>query len=93
MDMYSKAGPMKGAALQDQVLLGMQDIFKEGEFATVLDYQLENSGYTVWSIGQPDNGGGKGQDCGSMYRDGTFDDIDCKKPYGFVCEIPEIRLF
>ncbi|XP_076663716.1 hemolymph lipopolysaccharide-binding protein-like [Andrena cerasifolii] len=84
MDMYSKAGPMKGAALQDHKFYSVCTICSRR------DYQLENSGYNMWAPTQPDNGLGSGQDCGS--RDGTFDDIDCESPYGSVCEIAEIRL-
>lgn len=46
---------------------------------------LSENGYENWSNGQPDNFQNK-EHCGSMFRDGTLNDVDCNARQMFVCE-------
>ncbi|KPI91592.1 Hemolymph lipopolysaccharide-binding protein [Papilio xuthus] len=46
---------------------------------------LEEAGYAVWGGGQPD--GGENERCGSMFYDGTLNDIGCEThKCFFICE-------
>lgn len=90
MDIFNKSGKIKGAGYQDIAFLGIHDLYKEGEWTTVLGESLFKTGYTSWSDkwgGQPDNGGGN-QNCGGFCREGGLDDVNCDVPFAFFCEIP-----
>lgn len=56
-----------------------------------VDKHLDEAGYDKWSNGyenwgeQPDNEGDD-EHCGSMFRDGTLNDINCDVKALFVCE-------
>jgi len=70
--------------------LGIHDLYKEGEWVTLLGDSLARTGYTRWSDkwgGQPDNGGGK-QHCGVLMKEGGMDDVACDVPFPFFCELP-----
>lgn len=45
---------------------------------------LYEAGYTRWGIQQPD--GGDKERCGSMFYDGTLNDIACNQKCFFICE-------
>ncbi|XP_012286008.1 hemolymph lipopolysaccharide-binding protein [Orussus abietinus] len=89
-EMLKKAGPIKGAAYGEVAYLGMHDLYKEGEWVTILGDSLPKAGYTKWSNkwnGQPDNSGGK-QHCGVMLIDGDLDDVVCTVSFAYFCELP-----
>lgn len=52
---------------------------------------MKEAGYDNWSTGyegsapQPDNENGN-EHCGSMYRDGTLNDVNCDTKAMFICE-------
>ncbi|XP_044727381.1 hemolymph lipopolysaccharide-binding protein-like [Chrysoperla carnea] len=71
---------------KNQVLIGMHDLFKEGEFVTIDGKSLESSGYTYWEPGNPGNA--PNQNCGSVTRTGGINDFPCDTPSTFICEIP-----
>jgi hypothetical protein len=48
---------------------------------------LSDTGYEMWGSGQPDISDDKGH-CGSMFRDGLLNDVDCETRAMFVCEKP-----
>ncbi|XP_076643572.1 C-type mannose receptor 2-like [Halictus rubicundus] len=86
--LLSQMGHVRNATAQDTSFLGIHDQFKEGEWVTVLDDSIYATGYTEWSDkwgGQPDNSGGD-QDCGSMLKEGTLDDVSCTVKLPFICE-------
>jgi hypothetical protein len=90
MDMFAKAGTVKGAEYPDIAFVGVHDLYKEGDWVTVLGDSIFKTGYTTWSDkygGQPDNGGGL-QNCGGLFKDGGLDDINCEMPFAFFCELP-----
>ncbi|GFN85308.1 LOW QUALITY PROTEIN: metalloendopeptidase [Plakobranchus ocellatus] len=66
------------------IWLGLTDSEVEGTF--VWD-DGEAANYTNWSNGQPDNYGN--EDCGSMYRNGHWNDLPCPSyTLPFVCQTP-----
>ncbi|EZA56438.1 hypothetical protein DMN91_009740 [Ooceraea biroi] len=93
VEMFNRSGSFKGAATQEEAFLGLHDLYKEGEWVTVLGDSLAKTGYSKWSErwgGQPDNGGGK-QHCGSLVKDGSMDDVACEIMLPFFCELPMIQ--
>ena len=90
MDIFTKAGPVKGASYLDLAYVGVHDLYKEGDWTTILGESLYKTGYTEWSDkwgGQPDNGGGN-QNCGVFLKEGGLDDVNCEVPFAFFCELP-----
>lgn len=94
LDIFNNSGPIKDAAYPDVALLGIHDLYEEGEWVTVLGESIARTGYTGWSDkwgGQPDNGSGR-QNCGALLKEGGLDDVACDVPFPFFCEIPLIQL-
>ncbi|XP_020277552.1 hemolymph lipopolysaccharide-binding protein-like [Pseudomyrmex gracilis] len=78
----------------NEALLGVHDLYKEGEWVTILGDSLAKAGYNKWSNkwgGQPDNGEGK-QHCGALVKDGGMDDVACEVSFPFFCELPRLKL-
>ncbi|XP_077285515.1 hemolymph lipopolysaccharide-binding protein-like [Arctopsyche grandis] len=67
------------------IYIGFNDLLSEGIYLNIDGMSLKESGYDKWSSGQPDNYEGK-EHCGSMFRDGTLNDIECSEKAMFVCE-------
>lgn len=88
------SGGLRGDSLQTSLaFIGIHDMFKEGDWITVSGEPFVESRLVRWNTGtwkarQPDNGGGKGQNCGAIYKDGTLDDVRCDRKYPYFCEIP-----
>lgn len=90
MDLFAKVGPTKGASYDGLAFIGIHDLYKEGEWVTVLGESLYKTGYTQWSDkwgGQPDNGAGV-QNCGVFLKEGGIDDVNCDVLFPFFCELP-----
>ncbi|XP_076279064.1 uncharacterized protein LOC143208479 [Lasioglossum baleicum] len=90
MGIFNRAGLVKGAVYPDEAYIGMHDIYKEGDWVTILGDTLAKTGFTEWSDkwgGQPDNGGGQ-QNCGTFLKEGTLDDVQCEAHFPFFCELP-----
>ncbi|XP_047108498.1 hemolymph lipopolysaccharide-binding protein-like [Schistocerca piceifrons] len=70
--------------------IGFHDMFKEGEYLTVLGQPLISSGHVNWMKSEPNNAeypdSPEGQDCGSIYNDGTISDVRCNVERRFLCE-------
>lgn len=66
----------------ESIWLGGNDVDKEGQFVWCTN---EDFSYSNWGSGEPNNGGGKGQDFLHMYRTGFWDDMNDTE-LGFVCE-------
>jgi len=95
MEIFKTAGPVKGASYIDLAYVGIHDLYKEGEWVTILGESLFKTGYTLWSDkwgGQPDNGGGN-QNCGGFLKEGGLDDVNCEVPFAFFCELPMTYTF
>jgi len=93
LEIFNRSGPFKGASNQEEAFLGLHDLYKEGEWVTVLGDSLAKTGYSKWSQkwgGQPDNGAGE-QDCGVLVQSGGMDDVACQIMLPFFCELPLIR--
>ncbi|KAJ8674781.1 hypothetical protein QAD02_010567 [Eretmocerus hayati] len=92
MDIFNKSSPVKGASYTDLAFVGIHDMYKEGEWVTILGDSLFKTGYTIWSEkwgGQPDNGGTNAdQHCGVFLKEGGLDDVNCDVPFAFFCELP-----
>lgn len=72
------------------VSIGFHDRYIEGQYLTIYDEPLSSTGFTRWSIVQPDDGKLLGpnsvEDCGSMQRDGLLNDVGCYVKIAFICE-------
>ncbi|XP_011642303.1 hemolymph lipopolysaccharide-binding protein-like [Pogonomyrmex barbatus] len=69
--------------------LGVHDLYEEGDWVTVTDEALENTGYSKWSTkwpNEPDNFDGN-QNCGLLIKEGGMDDVKCASMHSFFCEI------
>lgn len=90
-DLFGRAGPIEGGINQNEGLLGIHDLYAEGEWVSIQGDSLEKTGYSAWTDkwgGQPDNAGGI-QNCGVLVvEDGKLDDVACNIPLAFFCEIP-----
>lgn len=73
----------------NEAWLGVHDYFEEGDWVTVKDEALENTGYTKWTTNQPDNYNNN-QNCATLWQieEGGMDDNTCNRPLSFFCEIP-----
>nr|AQY54446.1 immulectin 10 [Hepialus xiaojinensis] len=76
---------LKGNFYKDGAYLGFHDQFTEGEFVTVFGQRLAETGYVEWSPGQPDNAN-KNENCGSIFRSGLLNDINCAYKLLYFCE-------
>jgi len=74
----------------DRVWLGVHDLYQEGNWVTVLDESLENTGYIKWTMkwaNQPDNFEGK-QNCATLISpEGGMDDERCDISLPFFCKL------
>ncbi|XP_015590193.2 uncharacterized protein LOC107265335 [Cephus cinctus] len=94
VEIFNASGPVKGASYTNVAYLGVHDLYKEGEWVTILGESLARTGYTKWSDkwgGQPDNGQGK-QHCGVFMNEGGLDDVACDVPFAFFCELPDFQV-
>ncbi|XP_025159644.1 hemolymph lipopolysaccharide-binding protein-like [Harpegnathos saltator] len=70
--------------------IGLHDLYEEGDWVTVTDEALENTGYSKWTTkfaNLPDNYGGS-QNCAVLITEGGIDDVSCTLTHSFFCEIP-----
>lgn len=83
---------------QDRIHVGIHDYFKEGEWLTIFDEPLNETGYETWVTSngekQPDNHLGN-EHCGSFTRwyDVGYNDINCNLTLSYVCELPHSSVF
>lgn len=71
--------------------LGIHDYFEEGDWVTVKDETLENTGYTRWTIKWPDeldNLFDSNKNFAALISEGEMDDLRCDTSLPFFCEIP-----
>ncbi|KAG7207840.1 hypothetical protein KM043_009441 [Ampulex compressa] len=70
--------------------VGFHDQFEEGDWVSVKDEALENTGYSRWttkfSSSQPDNNAGN-QHCASLVKEGGMDDETCTVLRPYFCKI------
>ena len=71
-----------------QIHLGMHDLYKEGDWVTILDMPLRGR-YTNWCLDNPNNGyGDRDEHCGAYWvSQNGWNDIKCDDRYQFMCEI------
>ncbi|XP_038211981.1 macrophage mannose receptor 1-like [Zerene cesonia] len=69
----------------DTIFLGFQDWGENGVWTTIHGQSLADSGYAKFQPGQPDNAS-PGENCGSMFRNGYFNDAWCYVKLAFICE-------
>ncbi|XP_011862802.1 PREDICTED: hemolymph lipopolysaccharide-binding protein-like [Vollenhovia emeryi] len=73
----------------DTAWLGLHDLYEEGDWVTVMDQPIENTGYTAWTnkwSNVPDNAGGN-QHCAVLIKEEGMDDVQCNSMHYFFCEI------
>ncbi|KAJ0180361.1 hypothetical protein K1T71_003765 [Dendrolimus kikuchii] len=76
---------------KDSAHIGFSDWGEIGTWTTIHGDRLEDmvvASKGAWFSGQPDNLtlNGVGENCGSIRRNGLYDDIWCHKPTAFICE-------
>lgn len=54
------------------------------KFVTINGKSLREAGFEKWSPGEPNNP--DVEKCGSIYKNGLLNDIDCTKKFAFICE-------
>lgn len=73
----------------DAAWLGLHDLYEEGDWVTVMDVAIQDTGYTKWTTkwpNEPDNYGGN-QNCAVLIKEGGMDDTKCSIVFPFFCEI------
>ncbi|NXQ81080.1 CL17A protein, partial [Nyctibius grandis] len=63
--------------------LGLTDMHREGDWQWVDGRSLSLS---FWNSGEPNNIGHHGEDCGSMYFSGRWNDAPCSNTKSWICE-------
>lgn len=92
MDILKRSQSLiRGGLNTEEALLGIHDLYNEGEWITIFGDTIYNNGFYHWSPtyfgGQPDNYGG-GQNCGAIINQGGMDDVNCLDKFAFFCEMP-----
>lgn len=87
VELMAKSHPHFDSDDLNYVLIGFDDIHHNGKYVTVDGKSLKEAGYEKWARGEPNNGKGSIEDCGSMFKDGRLNDMPCWKKCGFVCEL------
>ncbi|XP_046411995.1 macrophage mannose receptor 1-like [Neodiprion fabricii] len=88
-NLFTKSGPHFGSKDSNYAHIGFHDLYEEGEFVTIDGKSLATVGFYEWKDGEPNNHGNN-ENCGSVYKMGQLNDIDCAKSVAFVCELPDI---
>jgi hypothetical protein len=74
----------------DTAWLGVHDLYQEGDWITVLDEPLRNTGYTKWTTkwpNEPDNHN-DAQNCARLISpEGGMDDESCDVLFPFLCKL------
>ena len=88
-----KQNLITGELINDEALVGVHDMYKEGEWVTVDGVALDKTGYarfstTYWNVTQPDNLAGN-QNCGAVTMEDGMDDVKCTDKFAFFCEKSE----
>ncbi|XP_047517594.1 macrophage mannose receptor 1-like [Pieris napi] len=78
-------GKILGNFWKDVAFIGFHDWGEHGEWLTINSDTLQEAGYSKFSGGEPNNAT-TGEFCGSIYRNGMFDDLWCENRYAFICE-------
>ncbi|KAJ9593479.1 hypothetical protein L9F63_014964, partial [Diploptera punctata] len=73
----------------DFAYIGIHDLYREGQWVTVLDQEIDATGYNKWHQGQPN--GFIMENCGVVFPDGKLGDVTCNMFHEltFFCEIKE----
>lgn len=69
--------------------IGFHELFKTDDWTTIHGESLSVAGFFVWSPGEPNRRGNQ-QHCGSIYKDGKLNDIECWLHMNFICELPRV---
>lgn len=72
----------------DSTWLGLHDLYEEGDWVSILDQPIQDTGYTKWTTkwpNEPDNWGGN-QNCAILMKGDAMDDIICNSMHYFICE-------
>ncbi|XP_063529548.1 asialoglycoprotein receptor 2-like [Cydia strobilella] len=75
-----------GAEDGDYAIIGFEKS-TYAEWVTINGESLAAAGFQGWSAGEPNNGHGLTENCGSIFRDGRLNDCPCLYSYPFICEI------
>ncbi|KAJ9577536.1 hypothetical protein L9F63_005909 [Diploptera punctata] len=78
MDLFSKAPRFH----EDWNFIGMTDENEEGNWMTIFNEPLNNTGFTEWNLEEPNNGAS--QNCGGFHgKEGKLHDLGCENIHGF----------
>lgn len=82
---------IRNALNTEQAVLGIHDLYTEGDWVTIFGEPLDKTGYAHFSPtyvgGQPDNFRGN-QNCGALINQGGMDDVFCHDKFAYFCELP-----
>lgn len=84
-DLYELVPITNDVESNSWAFIGLHDRFVEGEFLTIQGKPLESTGFTRWDYPEPNNIGGN-ENCGSLSRHGSMNDIHCSWKLAFFCE-------
>ncbi|CAG5106884.1 Similar to Hemolymph lipopolysaccharide-binding protein (Periplaneta americana) [Cotesia congregata] len=91
LDLFKRPEKFVNVMSNERALLGIHDIFAEGEWETIFGQSLYRTGFSKWSNnwnGQPDDSKHI-LNCGFLLKSGGLDDDLCDAQHPFFCEIPE----
>ncbi|KAL0118257.1 hypothetical protein PUN28_009126 [Cardiocondyla obscurior] len=74
----------------DTAWLGLHDLYEEGDWVTIMDQPIQNTGFTGWTNkwpNEPDNWNGD-QHCAILIKKDGMDDVNCKSMHYYFCEFP-----
>ncbi|XP_063223469.1 uncharacterized protein LOC134531638 [Bacillus rossius redtenbacheri] len=77
-----------GAALKNQVYVGLNDLAEEGVFTAATGELFRPWNTSVWFPGEPDNADGD-EDCVTFHTQGRLRDVPCRFSLPFFCELDE----
>ncbi|CAG2055521.1 unnamed protein product [Timema podura] len=69
----------------DFALVGFHDMYKEGQYQTVLGASLESTGFVKWATSEPSDKN-KAENCGCIHRNEPMFDVGCNNIMAFICE-------
>ncbi|XP_063372400.1 hemolymph lipopolysaccharide-binding protein-like [Cydia amplana] len=72
---------------RDYALVGFADSYGHGTWTTIHGVSLAEAGFEGWASGQPDHMLTGIERCGSIYRNGLLNNVNCFRKFAYICEI------
>ncbi|XP_063237296.1 hemolymph lipopolysaccharide-binding protein-like [Bacillus rossius redtenbacheri] len=78
---------VSGASSQSYFYVGLTEFQNSRDFLTLGGVPVEETGYSTWASGEPNNAHGVAEKCGSIDRSVKLNDIPCSDKLAFICEL------